>query len=596
MTRLSRLLNQLKGLTNSVIRYPLTAAFLVVAAILTAIVINTQNDYWKYLLACAVGATLGITFQAAYERFFLKQSARFLAMGLAVILTVGYYLIIRPAPEVGDEIGTRTAVAVFALVIAFIWVPVIRSRITFNESFMAVFKAFFQSLLYSAVIYAGCSLIIFAIDQLIVTVDNRAFAHVANIVFVLFAPIFFLSLIPVYPGRAELGKDAELSKARDEAIAKAAHCPKFLEVLISYIIIPLAAVFTLILLTYIVINISGQFWKNNLLESMLVAYSISIILIYILASRLENKFASLFRLIFPKVLVPIVLFQIVSSGMNVMDTGLIFTRYYVILFGIFAAAAGVVLSIVPVRKNGIVAAMLIAFSMVSVIPPVDAFTVSRISQENTLKTVLINNGMLENNTIKPKSALSDADKNKIVLSVQYLSRMRYTEQIPWFPKNFDLYNDFYKTFGFNMSDIDKNLSRTISVFFNPQNPVNIAGYDFLVRAGVGMPDKSMAPMKWEINKSGKTYTLSQEESNGQNLIVLKDKNGDELARFTIDDIFARYSKYTSDKSELTLEEALFTEENNMARLSVVVQNANINLMPNQTNYRYADFYLLVQIK
>ena len=58
---------------------------------------------------------------------------------------------------------------------------------------------------------------------------------------------------------------------------EAAKCPKFFEILISYIIIPLIAVFTIILLVYIIKNIGGEFWSDNLLEPMIVSYSIFVI-------------------------------------------------------------------------------------------------------------------------------------------------------------------------------------------------------------------------------------------------------------------------------------------------------------------------------
>ena len=59
-------------------------------------------------------------------------------MGVVVLLTAGYYLIIMQAPSLSMEIEIRTAVALFALLIAFIWVPVIKSKISFNKSFMIV--------------------------------------------------------------------------------------------------------------------------------------------------------------------------------------------------------------------------------------------------------------------------------------------------------------------------------------------------------------------------------------------------------------------------------------------------------------------------
>lgn len=581
-------LYRLKGLTTSVLRYPLTTAFLVVAAVLTAMIINNNVDYSKYLFTCAVGAILGAALQALYERFFVKLSSRFLLLGGAALLTGGYYLIIHSAPEIGDEIATRTIVAMFALLIAYIWMPVIRSKITFNESFMAVFKGLFQSAFYSAVIFGGISLIIFAIDQLIYEVDPRAFAHTANIVFVLFLPIFFLSLIPVYPGKREI-------EVENGKIEKATQCPKFLDVLISYIIIPIASVFTLILLIYIALNITGEFWTNNLLESMIVIYAISVILIYILASRLENKFANLFRLIFPKVLVPIVVLQIISSAINMMDTGITYTRYYEILFGIFAAAAGVVLSFVPVRKNGIIAAMLIAFSLFSVIPPVDAFTVSRSSQVNLLKSVLTNNGMLENNTIKPKANLPEGDKQKIIQSVQYLTMMNYTDEIEFFPDHFDMVTDFNKTFGFNAYELPDGLKQPISVYYDAAQPMAITGFDVLLQTDISIPNKSMEPQSWDINKSGKAYTLTKEEKDGKYYLMVKDGNGQELIRFALDGIFSRYQNYDGTKSAITYDEALFTMDNDKAKISVVVQNATLEFVDNE-NRGYAAIYVLVQIK
>ncbi len=594
MKRLTKLLDRLRGLTNAIARYPLTAAFLLAASVIVAVSINTEKEYAKQLLTCAVGAVLCAALQAAHERFFYKLSARLIIMGCGVALTAGYYLIIRLAPELSVEISIRTSVALLALIFAFIWVPVIRSRISFNESFMAVFKSFFHSVFYSAVIFGGCSLIITAIDRLIVNVSEKAYPHTANIVFVLFAPIFFLSLIPIYPGKKDKETDLEKITAQDKVVNKVTFCPKFLEVLISYIIIPLTEVFTVILLLYIVLNIRGEFWTNNLLEPMLISYAITVILVYILSSRLENKFAALFRLVFPKVLVPIVLFQIVSSIISLRDTGITHTRYFVILFGIFAAFAGVVMSIVPVRKNGIIAAMLIAFSVVSIIPPVDAFTVSRLSQENMLKTVLLQNGMLKNNTITPNGSISDKDKKKIVLSAEYLDRMGYTDKIAWLPNGFTVNEDFYDTFGFYEYDLPEKTNRSINVFINSSAPIDIAGYDVFAHTFVSS-DENMESKICNIEKSGKSYVMTKEKVGEQYNIVLKDDNNQEVIRFNTGEVFSRYRSYAVDKSEISNEEAAFSAENDRVKLTFVVQNANIDVSFNQTHY-YADLYIMVGFK
>jgi hypothetical protein len=43
-------------------------------------------------------------------------------------------------------------------------------------------------------------------------------------------------------------------------------------------------------------------------------------------------------------------------------------------------------------------------------PPIDAFTVSRVNQTNRLETALVKYGMLEDNKIKSNSSISDEIK------------------------------------------------------------------------------------------------------------------------------------------------------------------------------------------
>ncbi|NMC56246.1 MAG: DUF4153 domain-containing protein, partial [Eubacteriaceae bacterium] len=143
------------GLINSVARYPVTAAFLVGMAIVLAMAIHTEKDYSKLMLTFAFGAILNAEIQAEFERFLSKSSARFIAMACGVLLTGVYYLIIRPASEVTVEIGIKTAVVLSALFIAFVLVPAVKSKIKFEDSFMAVFKAFFLTIFYAGIIMGG---------------------------------------------------------------------------------------------------------------------------------------------------------------------------------------------------------------------------------------------------------------------------------------------------------------------------------------------------------------------------------------------------------------------------------------------------------
>lgn len=591
MKWIKNLKGRLAGLTNAITRFPLTTLFLLAAAIINAYGISTEKDISQLLLTFLVGAFLSAALQVAYERFFSKLTARLTLMGAVALLTSGYYFIISEASRQSMEVEIRTAVALFALLIAFIWVPVIKSKISFNKSFMITFKSLFNSLFFSGVIFAGVAIILGAYNILISEIDYTAFSHSANIVFMIFAPMYFLSLIPVFPGVSK----GQQTDGRQETIERAAYCPKFLEILISYILIPLISVFTLILVIYILKNIGGEFWTDNLLEPMLVSYAITVILVYILASELENKFTAFFRKVFPKVLVPIVLFQIASSILTLGDTGVTHTRYYVILFGIFAAVAGVLLSFMPVRKNGIIGLLLIVFATVSIVPPVDAFTVSRVSQTNILQDVLVKNNMLEKNKIKPNASIPAEDKGTISNGIQYLSRMEYTKKVEWLPDNFDIYRDFENTFGFSQYDRGQAGPDIQPIYLttDPASPIIISGFDSLIRVEINLRDSTEE--RYEINKDGEVFSFIKEAQDNQVIFKLVGENNEELLAFETNQIYDRFNDYAGvGKDMISVDEATFTVENDRAKMAVMVKHVSIEKGNEQ--YNNAELYVFVGIK
>lgn len=610
MKAIDKLQNKLSRLYDATSRYPVTVIFLIAASIVNAIGINRGEPYDQLLFTFVVGACLGSVVQAAFERFFKKSIHRIVLMVASVLLTIGYFLVVNQNTTTSFEIRIRTSVVLLALVIAYIWVPTIKSTITFNESFMTAFKSFFNSLLFSVVLFTGISLIIGAIDLLLFSVNEKSYMHALNIIAVLFAPIYFLSLIPIYPGdsnknllKDKLENYKEIIEYDEEKIIKASSYPKFLEILISYIIIPLLSIYTVIIVIYITKqDIRTKFWMDNRLEPMLVGFAITVILVYILASRIENKFTQFFRKIFPKVLVPIVMFQIVSSVLRTQDTGITHGRYYVILFGIFAALSGVLLSFIPVRKNGIVASLLIAFSLFSIIPPVDAFTISRTNQEKMLKNVLLKNNMLADNKIIPNPSIPEEDKKVISTTLNYLVMMGYTKDIGYLGKDFNIYNDFYNNFGFHPYEENAYRQESIHISLNQESPVIISGYDALAVVSFNLDKNSPDPNNnlYDFKKAGRTYTLSKSSSLDSGKLWLSNDRGEKLIQININDVFDKFDtstegNYNVSKSLMTADQVTFTQENDFAAISLVALNLNIE--KSNSDYQYSgDFYVLVKIK
>ncbi len=578
-----------KGIADTALRFPVTMAFLLLAAAWNVIAIHQRDyePYGKLVLSFVLGAFIYGTLQMIYERFFSKTVIRYSFMAVSLVLSLIYYLLIRNG-DFDVKISIRTMVLFFCLFMAFLWVPTIKGRINFNQSFMAAFKAFFMAVLFSLVLFLGVVLILAATNELIVEVSDKSYLHAANIVFVLLFPMIFLSLIPVYP-RGAAGEPEEV----DEVLIKRITPARFLEVLISYVTVPIATVFTVILLLYIIMNIRGEFWTDNLLEPLLVSYSIVVIIVYLLASTVTNAVALFFRRVFPKILLPVVLFQTIASVLKIQEAGVSYGRYYVIMFGIFSIIASGWFCVRPVRSNGIVAPVLIILSVISILPFIDAFTISRANQMDRLVGVLERNGMFNGGAVVPKPDIPKKDKETIISAVRSLDEMEYTKEISWL----DEYNksyDFEKTFGFpQYGEYDQGKgSEYITVTRKPSSPIPVAGYDFMLRMSVYSKYDDTVVGSYELD--GKAYSLRLENisENGQEILLLE--GSQELIRFPLNDVFAKFEAETGEK-ELDVPELTFTRENEKAVITVIVESVNINIWQ-EGRSQQADINILVKIK
>ncbi|HCX64705.1 MAG TPA: DUF4153 domain-containing protein [Eubacteriaceae bacterium] len=581
-----------EGLIKAVSRYPLTTIFLIAGAVANAMAIESNSDaswtYQKLFVTFVVGALLAVVAQVVYERFFKKSSYRLFLGALAVVLDLGYYFIIRQAPQFGIEISVRTTAIVAALLVAFVWIPAMKTKMKLTQSFLGTFKAFFISLFFSGVLFLGITMILGAVDVLLVNIDEMLYAHASSLVFVLFAPIYLLSLIPNY------------NTADETIIRRTVDSTKFLEILISYIVIPLVSIFTVILVLYIALNIGGEFWTENLIEPMLVAYSIVVIVVLFLSANMDNKFAENFHKIFPKVLIPLVLFQILASTLKIGEEGLTHSRYYVIMYGAFALVAGAAFSFRKSPRVGIIAAVFIALSVVSIVPPVDAFTVSRQNQIGMLEEVLEKNNMLSDNEIVANENVPDEDKQKITDITAYIWRMDYMDEVAWFEEDFDYYNEFEETFGFARNEQTDRESEYAHFYRESTSGIRVSGYDFLSTMRYMRLDKGEEEMQ-QIDMDGTTYRWGFDPEGKTEDLTIEDENGKALMRYDFGQVIAFFEeKFEENRGEnlLSEEEGIFTEENEQVAIKIVIQRQEI--FPGGNNGQElnhsSEFVLMVDIK
>jgi hypothetical protein len=559
-----------RGLFKAVSRFPLTVFCLGCATIVVCYMISLHKDpglfIEKLMFTFLLGAFLGAAAQFSCERFERLQKRRVAVYLISALLIIGYYLILLPVPSITYAVRARTFVSVFAMFCAFIWVPSFRSKADFNSIALTHFKMAFTSVLYAAVLTAGCCSIIAAIDTLLFKVNGDIYGYTVATIWIFFANLYYLSLLPHFNSTDE----GEISYAR-----QAASCPRAFEVLISYIAVPLVAVYSLVLVAYFLKILFTLQWPAGQLGPMILAYSAAGLLVFILASLLENHFATYYRKIFPKVLILMVLMQLISVYIRLNAYGVTESRYYVALFGVFSLVCGIILGFKPVTKNGFIALLAAGFAIFSVLPPVDAFTVSRISQITRLENMLAAEGVLVDGKITPKENVTMELRLETTSILNYLERRNYLTYINWLPAGFKMEGDQMKsTFGFEAAYDTSDDSRYFSASLDMQKPLSISGYDIIINASShkDMEVHNINTIDFQVRNN--KYKLTVERISPHEVkVTVKTPEGVELVGTGLYDFTNSLSKTENTSKEGLPPESLTLDvENNGYKLRIVLQH------------------------
>lgn len=595
-----RFINQLSNIGQAYTRYPLTMLLFILLAIINAIQITgDMNNYERLVHGFLVAILLSMVASHLNERFIVDRKKQWAVLIGSVLLSIVYYLLLPPNDASYLVYEVRTAVLVFALFIAFIWVPSIKNKVTyFYQYFLVAFKYGFTTILYGLVLTLGLQAIISSIDYLLFAVDYDYFIHAANLVWFIFVPSYFLSLVPVtiyFDADEKLIQiDHEKDLSKDEAFG----VTKFLKILITYILVPLIGVYTFILVAYILLNIGGEFWSDNLLEPMLISYTIVVILVYLLACNLNEPVVQYFRKIFPKILILIVSFQLIASVLKIRELGVTHGRYYVIVFGVFSLVTGFVFSFLSREKTGWIVPFLVGLAIISVIPPMDAFTVGKNSQQSILTDTLIENEMLSGDQVQANAAINQTDKERITRSVDYLYYLGYLDEVAYLPEDFDLYDDFTDVFGFQMvyedSGPQDELNQYASLDRTSTDPMVITEEDYFFEIYLSNYEEEIDTTIVEINED---YTF--EAKNSLPYFELQINNGDmgEPLEIDLEPLFIQGFAATTFGNEMVTneEEMTLIVENEKLRVRIVA----LELMKNEDNSTQsisAQLYVFVDVK
>lgn len=585
--------NTVYNLRETAGRFPLTIVFL---ASLSGVMFLMIEDYSgldidllsRYMFAGIFGAFLATAVRFMLERFEnIKNSLIF--YGLTILLTAGYFYFMTD-DIVNSKMVIHLLVISFALFAGYLYLPSYKNAMNFGNVALAHFKSAFTSILYGIVLYLGIAAIIGAIDILLYDVDYKSYAHAANIIFIFFTPMYYLSLLPKFNSMDET----------DDAKKEISFLyPKFLDILVSYITIPLISAFTAVLIIYFIKILVTGVWPVGQVGPMVLGYSAVGYFIYILSSNLNNKFSVVYRKVFPIILIPLVVMQLVSSYIRIDAYGITESRYYVVLFGIFSIVCALVLILGKKKNPNTIVLLSAIFALLSIIPPVDAFTVSKNSQARRLTEILNRNNMLVDGQIVKKTKLSTDDMFEITNISNYMHEMGYLDDMDWFPEEYadNYYGNFKNIYGFDQYYDRGFPGQDERLYFNAMldenERINIENYDIFFKMTIHNkrePDE----VTGEFSLKDKNYMVKQiaDEKGYLTITVLDETNilMEIPMKEFIDGLFEKSnaSKGTMDKESLTIE-----KQNDKLKVKLLINDINVDKYNPDDIYIYANIYVFV---
>lgn len=599
---MSRVSNFFKMITlnfkTTIMRFPVVLLLLTFISVIVSILIeNTfpQNEQLltRFIFAAIFGAFLGTATQFLLERFERLSTYQLILRTSTLVLSVIYFFFLTSEDRFSQAMFIRLFVCSFALFAIYLFLPSAKGTVNFGKIALVHFKSAFTSILYGLVLYIGLNLIYFAIDLLLFKLDDNIPRHIANIVFIFFTPMYYLSLLPKFNSKNELDEKKN---------ALAVIYPRVLEILVSYIVIPLITVFSAVLVIYFIKILLTGIWPVGQVGPMVLSYSAVGLLIYILGLNLVNRFTVLFRRLFPFVLIPLVIMQLVSSYIRINAYGITESRYYVVIFGIFSIICALYLIFSKVKNPNMIVLLVACFAILSIIPPIDAFNVSIVSQSNRIEDILERNNMLIDNKIVPNSSISNEDKRELTNITNYMARMGYLRKLDWMPEKYYEENEYYigfeRIYGFTPyydSYLPGEAPNYIYAVLDPNSPIDISGFETFFKINIYNDTNTSEQNVTTFTQGDSIYTITQKsDDTGELILSIVDESEKSIIDISLKEFYDKISeKSTEPKAVMSPKDLTLDSQNDKIKIRIIIENINIEKPSNDNILVNGSAYVLV---
>ncbi len=408
-------------------RFPLILLSAAIAA--AAGVLLPDSSIEDTLAGVLYVATLGIPLALAVdltaERRGTSGRALWIARLVVVVILVAVYVGRLSWSEPVDLLRyVQLSVAAHLLVAVAPYLGV-REWNGFWQYNRSLLLRFLMAAVFSVVLYVGLSIALLAVDNLLgVDVQDETYFRLWSVIAFLFNTWFFISGIP---------DDLEALDHRTDY-------PPALKVLGQYILSPLVTVYLLIITAYLgrilITRVWPSGWIGYLVSSVAVAGILSLLLLYPIEERKENRWVRTYARWFYLGLIPANAMLLLAIWKRIQQYAITEPRYFLVILSLWLAGISVFYAFTRSRNIKVIPATLAMLALVTFAGPWSAYAVSRRSQTVRLETLLERNGMLVEGSVRsPSGEVSFDDRREIGAVLRYLAENHGTASIEsWFPE------------------------------------------------------------------------------------------------------------------------------------------------------------------
>lgn len=469
-------------------RFPVVIAIALLATAAALILVDRQQSpepsiLFNVLLASVLGIPLLIALTLAAEQKKGNKSVHWLAQLVGVILLIAYAFLIptdltrAPAIYMMRSFSLFTALCFMVMIAPFTAKGQLNGFWQYNKT---LFFRILTTFLYAAVLYAGLALALAALDNLFgINIPGRRYAELWILINGLFSIGFFLAGVP----------------ENMQNLDTVTEYPKGLKVFAQYVLSPLVLVYFFILYAYIAKIIITWNWPQGWVSRLILGFSaaglVSLLSLYPIREKIENKWIKTASRWFFLVLIPLIVVLFLALWKRISEYGVTEGRYLGIAIGIWLAVIAAYFIISKTKSIKIIPASLCLLTFIISCGPWGMFSISEKSQINRLKELLSQNSILVNGTVqKAPTEVSFEDAGQISSILDYLHDIHGFNNIqPWFKENlrqdstemglwFKSPREVAELMGVPYSTVWQNAAGGMIIFrVSEKEIIDIAGYD-----------------------------------------------------------------------------------------------------------------------